>query len=57
MTFFSKFSQTAFHTFGKKSRSLMAASVLSAAIGLGAITSLTLLPNAAHAQSADISRK
>ena len=55
MTFFSKFSQTAFHTFGKKSRSLMAASVLSAAIGLGAMTSLTLLPNAAHAQSADIS--
>ena len=55
MTFFSKFLQTAFHTFGKKSRSLMAASVLSAAIGLGAITSLTLLPNAAHAQSADIS--
>lgn len=53
MTFFSRFQQTAKHASRKKSRSVIAASVLACAIGFGAATSFTMLPRAAHAQSND----
>jgi hypothetical protein len=36
---------------GKKTRVVLAASIIASAIGLGAVTSLTLLPGTAQAQS------
>jgi len=45
--------KTHWKLFGKKGRAVLAASVIASAIGLGALTSLTLLPSTAHAQASD----
>ncbi|HCK20276.1 MAG TPA: outer membrane lipoprotein carrier protein LolA [Thalassospira sp.] len=44
---------TLWKSFGKKSRAILAAGALATAVGLGALTSLTLLPSPATAQSND----
>ena len=53
MTFSRKNSRAHLQNIGKKSRSLIAASVIASAIGLGTLASVAFLPQAAHAQSAD----
>ncbi|MDG4718625.1 MULTISPECIES: LolA family protein [Thalassospira] len=53
MTFTRNNSKATLHHIGRKSRAMIAASVIATAIGLGAVTSVAFLPQAAHAQSAD----
>ena len=52
MTFLTKNPQTNAQPQRKKSRSVLAAAVIAIAVGLGAVTSIAFLPQAAHAQSA-----
>ena len=53
MTFLRKNPKTTLHLVGQKSRAVIVASVIATAIGLGAVTSIAFLPQAAHAQSAE----
>jgi outer membrane lipoprotein-sorting protein len=51
MTFTRKNTKASLKQVGKKSRSAIAAGILATAIGLGAVSSMAFLPQAAHAQS------
>ncbi|WP_417827340.1 LolA family protein [Thalassospira sp.] len=53
MTLFTKSPQSRLKMIGTKGRSIIAAGVIAAAIGLGAVSSLIFLPSPAHAQSAE----
>lgn len=53
MTFTRKNSSATSHRIGHKSRTMIAATVIATAMSLGAVSSIALLPQAAHAQSAD----
>ena len=53
MTFTRNNSKATLLRIGRKSRAMIAASVIATAIGLGAVTSVAFLPQAAQAQSAD----
>lgn len=53
MTLCTKKSQSRWKIFGKKGRSVIAASVIATAIGLGALSSVALLPAPAHAQASE----
>ncbi|MBX2832359.1 MAG: outer membrane lipoprotein carrier protein LolA [Rhodospirillales bacterium] len=52
MTFLTRNPQKNAQTQRKKNRSVLAAAVIAIAVGLGAVTSIAFLPQAAHAQSA-----